>query len=78
MGGQLEPGAIRLKNAIDALKENNNDKTKLYKEHIEALKNFDTSIINDKTFSIINDPFDLNILTDLLIASLLKYLSASW
>lgn len=73
--GQLAPSAIEFKNAIVALQENNNDKTKLGKEHLKALSNFDTSIIKGKTLRIINYPFDLNVLTNLLIASLLKYLS---
>lgn len=74
--GQLGKSTIEFKNAIEALQENNNDKNKLGKEHLDALSTFDTSIISRKTLGIINYPFDLNILTDLLIASLLKYLSA--
>ena len=73
--GQLGKSTIEFKNAIEALQENNNDKNKLGKEHLDALSTFDTSIISRKTLGIINYPFDLNILTDLLIASLLKYLS---
>ena len=73
--GQLGKSAIEFKNAIDVLQENNNDKTKLGKKHLDALSAFDTSIISNKILGIINYPFDLNILTDLLIASLLKYLS---
>lgn len=73
--GQLAPSAIEFKNAIVALQENNNDKTKLGKEHSNALSSFDASIIKGKTLRIINYPFDLKILTNLLIASLLKYLS---
>ena len=72
---QLGKSAIEFKNAIDVLQENNNDKTKLGKKHLDALSAFDTSIISNKILGIINYPFDLNILTDLLIASLLKYLS---
>ena len=73
--GQLGKKAIEFKNALIALQDNNNDKTKLGKGHKEALSTFDTSLIKDKTLRIINYPFDLNILTDLLITSLLKYLS---
>lgn len=73
--GQLTPSAIKFKNAIDALQGNNNDKTKLGKEHSNALLSFDTSIINGKTLRITNYPFDLKILTNLLNVSLLKYLS---
>lgn len=73
--GQLGKSAIEFKNAIEVLQENNNDKTKLGKEHLDALSTFDTSIISRKTLGIINYPFNLNILNDLLIASLLKYLS---
>lgn len=73
--GQLAPSAIKFKNAIVALQENNNDKTKLGNEHLKALSNFDISIIKGKILRIMNYPFDLSILTDLLIASLLKYLS---
>lgn len=72
--GQLGKKAIEFKNALIALQDNN-DKTKLGKGHKEALSTFDTSLIKDKTLRIINYPFDLNILTDLLISSLLKYLS---
>jgi len=73
--GQLAPSAIEFKNAIVSLRENNNDKTKLGKENLNALSNFDTSTINGKTLKIINYPFELKILTNLLIASLLEYLS---
>ena len=73
--GQLAPSAIKFKNAIVVLQENNNDKTKLGNEHLKALSNFDISIIKGKILRIMNYPFDLSILTDLLIASLLKYLS---
>ena len=73
--GQLGKSAIESKNAIDALQENNNDKSKLGKEQLDALSEFDPSIMISRTFRIINYPFDLKILTDLLIASLLKYLS---
>ena len=73
--GQLAPSAIKFKNAIVVLQENNNDKTKLGNEYLKALSNFDISIIKGKILRIMNYPFDLSILTDLLIASLLKYLS---
>lgn len=73
--GQLGPSAISFRNAITSLQENNNDKSKLGVEHIEALSSFDTSVLNGKTLNIVNFPFDINILTDLLTASLLKYLS---
>ena len=73
--GHLAPSAIKFKNAIVVLQENNNDKTKLGNEYLKALSNFDISIIKGKILRIMNYPFDLSILTDLLIASLLKYLS---
>ena len=73
--GQLAPSAIKFKNAIVVLQENNNDKTKLGNEYLKALSNFDIFIIKGKILRIMNYPFDLSILTDLLIASLLKYLS---
>lgn len=73
--GQLGKSAIEFKNAIDALQEKNNDTTQLGKEHLQALSTFDTSIISGKTLGIINYPYNVNILIDLLIASLLKYLS---
>lgn len=74
--GQLSPSSIAFKNAIVSLQENNDDKTKLGKGHLNVLSDFDTSIIYGKTLRIINYPFDLKILTNLLVASLLKYLSA--
>lgn len=73
--GQLGSSAISFRNAITSLQENSNDKSKLGVEHIEALSSFDTSVLNGKTLNIVNFPFDINILTDLLTASLLKYLS---
>ena len=52
--GQLAPSAIKFKNAIVALQENNNDKTKLGNEHLQALSNFDISIIKGKILRIMN------------------------
>lgn len=73
--GQLGPTAISFRNAITSLQENNNDKSKLGVEHIDALSGFDTAILKGKTLSIVNYPFELDLLSDLLIASLSKYLS---
>lgn len=73
--GQSATSAINFKNAIDALQDNNGDKTKLCKKHSDALSNFDESIIAGKALKINFIPFDLNILKPLLIAFLSKYLS---
>lgn len=73
--GQPGTSAIKFKNALDALQDNNGDKTKLCNEHKKALLDFDASIITGKVLRINFIPFDLDILIRMLIASLLKYLS---
>ena len=73
--GNASPSAISFKNAIDSLKETNNDKSKLSKIDNESLSNFDTSLLSGKTLLITFINYDLDSLMKLLVAALLKYIS---